>query len=353
MAIRIDENKILKEIETLLERRKKITSLTEYYYSSKDICNLMYIYKELTGKTLRLFIHKNPVLSDYMHKYLGMTETNAYFYFINQEEHTRLAENIVDVFSKSEYIYYGRCDVNKLTEKEFFEIERDFLGSYDDRLLKLFDNSCEKGLIDMRSKNRGTATTFMRMCNNRHYILLPEGYNIEGLVILSHELAHLDSHAVLDVRSKRQLDETSCTYYESYSHYMEQCLFEYLKKNHIYLSDTLIDENNYYAWMKDFFDDLVICKKFRGTEKDYDILDMISEAYQYSYGMLIGVLLHERYLENPVETKKDVDNFLFTQGLLNKTQELEILGLSKEALNDTKVLSKRLKSHNENYRKYN
>lgn len=353
MVLKIDEERILDEIESLLEARERITSLTKYYYSTMDIYNLLYIYKELTGEGLYASMYKNPKFSNYMKKYMGMIDTNKYFYFLNQEEHTKLAKSILDTFEKNNFMYYGRRDLNKLTEKEFFEIERDFLGTYDDRLLKLFDESVKDGLIDMRGKNKGTATTYMRMTSNRHYVLLPDGYNIEGLVILSHELAHLDSHVVLDTRSKRQLNDTMCTYYEAYSHYMEHCLFEYLKKNHIYLRDTAIDENNYYSWMYQFFEELYNVKDFQRNENDNDVLAMIGEGYQYSYGMLLGILLNEKYIENPRETKKDIDNYLFNCGLFNKEDEIEILGFSKEDLENPKVLSKRLQKHDEFYRKYN
>lgn len=347
MELRIDENKILNEIRILLERRDKITSLTEYNYSTLDIYNLMYIYTELTREKLRISMHNNQKLARYMRKYVGVIDTNVYFYFLNQDEHTELSKNVIDIFEKSNFIYYGRRNANKLNEKEFFEIERDFLGTYDDRLLKIFDDAVKRGLIDMRGKNKSTATTFMRMCSNNHYILMPSGYDIEGLVILSHELGHLHSHEVLDVRSKKQLNDTFMTYYESYSHYMEQCLFEYLKNNHIYLQDTAINENNYYSWMQGHFEELNMCKDIRKDEEDIDLLMLISSAYPYSYGMLIGTLLHERYLENAVETKKDIDNFLFSQGLLDKNKELEVLGLNKEDLNNSKILSKRLQKHNE------
>lgn len=67
--------------------------------------------------------------------------------------------------------------------------------------------------------------------------------------------------------------------------------------------------------------------------------------------MLLGVLLHERYINDPICTKKDIDNYLFNQGLVDKDKELEMLGLTRESLKDTKILAKRLKEHNEFHRK--
>lgn len=158
---------------------------------------------------------------------------------------------------------------------------------------------------------------------------------------------------MLDVRSKKQLNNSNITYYESISHYMELCLFEYLKKNHIYLSDTLINENYYYSRMKEYFEMFKTFEQIKSTERDNDVLISISNYYTYSYGILIVTYLHERYLENPIEVKKDIDNYLFYQGLLDKEKELDVIGLSYEELNNAKVLSKRLQNHSENYRKYN
>ena len=351
MVVRIDENRILDEIERLLERRDKITSLTEYYYSYSDLYNLAEVYQMLTNVDLFGYIANNPKLENYMKKYLGPVRTNLHLYFLEQDEHTKLAENVLKVFEESEFISYGRKDVNKISKKEFFKIERDFLGTYDERLLKLFDSRVERGLIDMRGDTPPTA--YPTFCSDYHYVILPEEYNIDNLSSISHELGHLHSNVVLDVRSKKQLSDAMITYQEAYSHYMEMCLFEYLKKNHIYLGDTLIDENNYYSRIMKYFKYLKSFENVEKTERDNDILYNISDYYKYSYGILIGTLLHERYLENEIETKKDIDNFLFTQGLLDKQEELEVLGLSREKLNDTKVLAKRLQRHNENYRKYN
>lgn len=352
MSVRIDEQKVLEEIKKLQRDRKNITSLTGYYYSTLDIYNLMHIYKELTGEGLRISMARNPKYHRYMGKYMGMIDTDAYFYFLNQQEHTILSDSVLNTFEENNFIYYGRKDQMRLSEKEFFEIIKDFFGTYDERLYKLLNHALDRGLIDMRSETRYSATTHMRVTSDNHYILMPNCLNTEGLLMLSHELAHLDSHVVLDVRSKKQLVDTFTTYYESYSHYMEQCLLEYLKQNHILLKDTAVNENNYYSWMRGYFEELNVCQELRSGEEDVDVLMLISSAYQYSYGMLIGTLLHERYKMDSAGTKKDIDNFLFNQGLVDKDTELEQLGLSKEELKSPKVLAKRLQNHNEFYKKH-
>lgn len=352
MAIRIDETKILRDIEKLVKDRERITSLTKYYYSTVDIYNLVRIYKELTGKSLEIKIHNDPKFSRYMQKYMSSIETDVYFYFLNQEEHTKLSNHILKTFEDSNFIDYVRKLQTRFSEKEFFELARDFCGSYDDRLYKLLNTTLERNGIDMRGVNKTNATTNPMVTSNNHYILLPNQFDLEGIVMLVHELGHLWACSVLDVRSKKQSMDASMTFYESYSHYMEQCFIKYLKNNHILLKETSIVENSYYLWLRDYFEELNRCKELKRDEENIEALELISESYQYSYGMLIGVLLHERYINEPIDTKKDIDNYLFNQGLVDKDKGLEMLGLTREGLKDIKILSKRLKEHNEFYRKY-
>lgn len=352
MAIRIDETKILKELEKLTKGMKNVTSLTEYYYSIMDIYNLLYVHKELTGKGLAIKIQKNPKFHDYMKKYMSCLETNVYSYFLNQEEHTILSNHILKTYEDSNFIDCVRKLQTRFTEKEFLELARDFCGSYDDRLYKLLNSTLERNGIDMRGVNKSKATTHPMFTSNNHYILMPNQFDLEGIVMLVHELGHLWAYSVLDVRSKKQTVDANMTFYESYSHYMEQCFMKYLKNNHILLKETSIVENSYYLWLRDFFEELNMCDELKPDEENIDVLDLISEAYQYSYGMLLGVLLHERYINDPVDTKKDIDNYLFNQGLVDKDKGLEMLGLTREDLKDTKILSKRLKEHSEFYRKF-
>lgn len=352
MAIRIDETKILRDLEKLVRDRERITSLTKYYYSTIDIYNLVRIYSELTGKSLDIKIHNNPKFSRYMQKYMSSLETNVYFYFLNQEEHTILSQNVLKTYEDANFVDCVRKLQTRFTEKEFLELARDFCGSYDDRLYKLLNTTLERNGIDMRGVKKSIVTTNPVVTSNNHYILMPNQFDLEGINMLMHELGHLWAYGVLDVRSKKQTIGADMTFYESYSHYMEQCFIGYLKNNHILLKETSILENAYYLWLRKYFEELNRCYELKPDEENIDVLEFISESYQYSYGMLLGVLLHERYINDPVDTKKDIDNYLFNQGLVDKEREFEILGLTRESLKDTKILAKRLKEHSEFYRKY-
>ena len=61
---------------------------------------------------------------------------------------------------------------------------------------------------------------------------------------------------------------------------------------------------------------------------------------------------HEKSLSDKEGTKERLDDFIAYQGLINHDEQLRILGLSKEAIRNTKILSKRLDEHNSNLRKY-
>lgn len=56
-------------------------------------------------------------------------------FILEQGYNKNLSKKIMD-----DFIYCDRRCVNKLTEKEFLEIERDFLWAFDERILKIFDD---------------------------------------------------------------------------------------------------------------------------------------------------------------------------------------------------------------------
>ena len=218
--MRIDEEKILSDIRSLLRCRNNAKSLTEYFYCCVDIYNLAYIYSKLTGVNLEVVGDKIPKFENYMRKYVGTIDTNLYYYFKDQFFHTELSKKVISTFDDSDYIYYGRKNLVRLSEKEFFEIIRDFLGTYNNRLYNLFNESLENGMIDNRSMETDNAETSATFMSDNHMIIMANQYTTEGLVILAHELAHLDSNSILNNRSKKQLFDSSITFYEAYSHYM-------------------------------------------------------------------------------------------------------------------------------------
>lgn len=131
----------------------------------------------------------NNKLANHMGKYIGDINTNLYYYFLNRDKHTELASNVIKAFDESDFMFYNRRVINKLTEKEFLEIQRDFLATHDERMLKLFNSHLERGLIDMRGNN--DAGVHLTFCSNNHYVVLSEGYSISNLLAISHELGRL------------------------------------------------------------------------------------------------------------------------------------------------------------------
>ncbi len=343
MELRIEEEKLLNDLIRVIKDR--YISLTGYKYHIADIAQLSYALRLLIGQDIQVYHYNNNKYMNYMSRTGKYNELLSEF-ILEADYNTNLSNNIIDEMNKN-FIYYGRRCVNKLTEKEFLEIERDFLGTFDERILKIFDDYSKRGLIDMTGTINGNAFTCPLFLTNNHMIILPNEFSIENLSTLSHELGHLFECCLLDVRSKKQLYEKTLSYEEFISHYLEFNLQHYLKENHIYLKDTLITENNIYSRLKDYFDSL------NEVLYDEDDLEDIYEIFSYSYGSYLGLLMHDRFIDNPVETRKDVDNYLFNLGLLNKDELLDKLGLCKDTLMDTKVLSKRINRHSANYKEYN
>lgn len=342
MNLRIEEEKLLNDLIKVINDR--YVSLTDYKYHLSDIAGLSHALGLLMDYDIQTYYFENNKYFNYLSR-RGKCKDLLSKFMLEQEYNTNLSKKITDVMD--DFIYYDRRCVNKLTEKEFLEIERDFLWTFDERILKIFDDYSKRGLIDMSGVISDNALTYPLFLSNDHMIILPNELNIENLSTLSHELGHLFEYCVLDVRSKKQLDREMGSYQEFISHYLEFNLQHYLKENHIYLKDTFISENYLYYRLKDYF------LYLKELKYDKENLEDIDEVITYSYGSYLGLLMHDRFIDNPIETRKDVDNYLFNSGLLNKDELLNKLGLSKEMLMDTKVLSKRINRHNTEYRKYN
>lgn len=343
MELRIEEEKILNDLIRVL--KSGYISLTDYKYHLADITQLSLALGLLIDQDIQGYYYKNNKYMNYMSRASKYNDILSEF-TLEYDYHVNLSNNIIKVMDKN-FIYYDRRCLNKLTEKEFLEIERDFLGTFDERILKIFDDYSKRGLIDMSGAISGNAFTYPLFLNNNHMIILPDELNIFNLSTLSHELGHLFECCLLDVRSKKQLYGKTLSYEEFISHYLEFNLQHYLKENHIYLKDTLITENNIYSRLKDYFSSL------NDILYGEDDLEDIDEIFSYSYGSYLGLLMHDRFIDNPIETRKDVDNYLFNSGLLNKDELLDKLGLSKDTLMDNKVLSKRINRHSAVYKEYN
>lgn len=353
--MRIDDKRILKEIRELEKRQFRIKSVTDYLYTQSDIEMMTLIYKKLTGKNPNFFVSRNPYYSQ-KSKYSIMLRggITLYDYFATQDECTEIADIMLKTYDDTGYIDYWMDDSQRrLSKKDFLEILRDFLSSFDVRLYRQFEDALEQKVIDMDTdKSMDAHETYPNYLNGNHMILVDCKRNISGIGTMVHELGHFYQFNELSRRSKKQLFYFPISFYEMYSIYLEIALLDYLKENHILMRDTLISENEFYTYYYDHMAGLYDCSNFNSDECDEDILQLIENSYIYSFGFLLSLILHERSLDDPKDVRKRIDNFIFSEGLLPKGEQLKVLGITANDLKDEKVLVKRLETHNENMKKY-
>jgi len=353
--MRINEEKLLREIKELQRNQFRTKSLTSYAYNEIEIESIRDIYERIMGKKLDIKTLENPYykVRDKDHL-VGYAQIPAYLYFQNQKECTSLATKVLDTFEEEEFYDALMVDaLRTLKEKEILEILRDFLGTYDERLLKLFNELYDNECIDLANeKTYDMSITRAKFTSDETYIIVGRDLTIYSAESICHELGHARSVKEFHRRCKKQLYCDQVSYFEMYPTFLELTFIDYLKKNRILMRDTTIMENEVFASIYSFFQDLENASNFTVEERDYDIISYIKKAYIYSYGFIIALLLHERYLESPNEIKKLLDNYIFSSGLILPDEQLEMLDITKEDMMDTKILRKRLQKHNEDIKKY-
>lgn len=352
--MRIDETEILNELKELEKRQFRVKSVTDYLELQNDISMLCLVYKKLTGKKPEFHVSKNPYYDDKT-KFSNMLRggITLYDYFVTQKECTEIANRMLNAYYDSSYIDYCMDDSQRiLSNKEFLEILRSFLSNFDTRLYKSFEYARKEKLIDLDTIKdedvRETCPFFYR----DSIILVDCKRNISGLGTIVHELAHFYQFYELSRRSKKQYFYFPLSFYEMYSIYIEIALLDYLKQNHILMRDTLISENEFYAYYYDHMVGLYECSNFSSDESDSDVLNFIENSYIYSYGFLLSLILHERSLNDKDDVRERIDSFIFSEGLLPKGEQLGVLGITLDDIKDDKILAKRLQTHNENMKKY-
>lgn len=353
--MRIDKEELLKEIDELKRKQYRVKSVTDYLYTQLDFITSSQVYESIGGKVKE----KSEIIIPY---YDEKTKNNLflmsfipiYYYFSTQEYCNELSNNALTEFENSSFVDYWMVEsLKRLSEKEFLEILREFLSSFDMRLFNTFENALNNKIIDLDTKKgENQNETYAKFLNNKHYVLLDIKRDVFGLSVLSHELAHLYTFNELSRRSKKQLLYNGVSFNEMYSTFLEFSFVDFLKKNHILMRDAVIAENELFAQYGQMMCSLKDCSNFDQSESDWDILQYIKKSYIYSYGYAIALLLHDRYLEDPKDVMKRLDNFIFSQGLLPIDEQLDVLGLTNEDLIDTKVLGKRLQKHNQDMKKY-
>lgn len=352
--MRINIDKLRDEIYKVANDLYRAKSFTDYKSKVISFLSLYQTYIDLTGTPLDLSVLDNKFYVPYLKQKPGHLKETTATYFDNQSMHTELANVILITFQLNDFLDLNReLSETIIPKKKQLDIVRGFLSDFDIRLYNHFNHMLESGLIDDSGDKLDTNTTYFVCALDKSYSVVDNCKRIDELSTLMHEVAHSYVQSDSLIRSRKQALEFHKSFYELYSMYTEYSFHNYLKKNHIYIRDALLTENAHYSALRAYSSTLNKCGQIgKDTFIDTDDLSFIVDAYEYTYALYLGLLLHEKSLSDKEGITERIDDFIAYQGLLDYDKQLEILGFTRDNIKDGKILSKRLKEHNNNLRKY-
>lgn len=350
----IKEETIINDIKEIERELYRVKSFSDFSLKVSTLLTLADIYNALTNDRIEIHIPNNKFYLTKLNNSKGYIEYILDEYFNNRKEHNRLAGKILGTFHRSNFNSFELEEgTNKVSNKVIMELIDAFLIDFNPNMRKEFNYMLMNGLIDTSLKEQLTNITFFNFYASKPYILVDKLETIFDIDILMHELGHAYSLKMVENKSKEQSLSFTKQYYEMFSLYIELCFQEFLKKNHVFTKDALVIENSFYTYMYAYFKGIKECKDF---EDDYSLntvdMETIKDAFIYSYGHYLAMLLHEKRTINKEGTEDVLNDFLSYQGLLSYDEQLKLFDLDRDKLNDMKVLKKRLQIHNEEISKH-
>lgn len=342
----IDVIKLEGKIEDLISKVLSAKSVTEYRYIVSTLRTLNDLYKELCGNYYKVDTRGNQFYNKYIEndsKKIINTRINTCF--LDNEYNSFLAFKLLKIYYNSEFLDY-MISINEehLKINYFLDIIYSFANSYDNKFYNILKEMINDKKIAVRKSGRDS--TFNLIYDRDSYILMSMPYTIDSAGALIHEIGHVYCNRMLSDRSKSQMYNDEKSFYEFYSEYVELLFYDYIRKNNIKYRDSLFSENAFLASLEYFLVDLYDSYEFKNLNLNNDTLDVISEAYVYSYGMVLAIEMVDRYYEDKKDITTRCNNFLYMQGLQNSYEELNTLGISKDELIKGNALKKRIERHN-------
>lgn len=352
--MRINEETIIKDIKEIERELYRVKSYSDFCVKVSTLLTLSDTYNALTNDKIEIHIPNNIYYLTKLNNSRGYIEYILDEYFNNRKEHNRLAGKVLGTFHRSNFNSLELEEgTSIISNKVIMELIDAFLIDLNPNMRKEFNYLLMNGLIDDTFKEQGTNITFFNFFKSKPYILVDKLENIFDIDVLMHELGHAYSLKMVENKSYNQSLWFTKQYYEMYSIYVELCFQEFLKKNHVFTKDALVIENSFYTYMYTYFKDI---KESNDIKDDYTLntysMETIKDAFIYSYGHYLAMLLHEKRMNDKEGTEDRLNDFLSYQGLLSYDEQLKLFDLDRDKLNDMKVLKKRLKTHNEDISKH-
>lgn len=334
---------IFKDIYSVINKIKKCKSKSTY----SILVNELYTLYNLCDN---LDINDYPKLSDYSIKSIEFKSTNdnfAYEILKNVDYHLEFAETN-QVLDDLKYRNLSSYAIRNFFDSyKNLDVIYDFLSQYDEKLLKLFKEMIFEGRIiisDIKEENNGHVhTPAYSVCsygNFKPYIIVEQENCVADLVHLVHELAHVREYINSDnISNKIQVQKEHNCLEEVHSYFLQNLFVLYLKKIKYKKEDIetikLGYDYTFYQYIEQLWQTLL-------DIEDKQILNAdIIEYLNYTYGIAIGYHFIDRYLADPITTKKEIDNFIAINGQYDMMNMLEKFNL-KDELIDSKILKKYL-----------
>ena len=343
----IDIIKLEDKIEDLLSKVPSAKSVTEYKYLVISLRTLNALYNDLTGNYYKVSILGNHFYNKYIDgesKKLINTRINTCF--SNGAFNSKLAYRLLKIYYNTDFLdYMALCCEEELRLKEFIDIIYSFASSYDEKFYKIAHEMITDEKVSIKNDSR--CSTLNSIYDGDNYILISGPCKIEAAGSLIHELGHVYCHKMLDNRSKSQLYNDELSFYEFYSEFVEMLFYDYVRENNIKRMDDLFSENAMIATLEYYLVDLYDAYLLKDNlSDDEDTLDIVSDAYEYSYGIVLATYMANRYYEDREDVRTRCNEFMYMQGLNDSTKELNTLGITKDELLSGHALEKRLVRHN-------
>ena len=342
----IDIIKLENKIEDLLSKVPSAKSVTEYKYLVASLENLNDLYNDLTGSYYKVSTLGNRFYNKYIDGESKKTfNTTINTCFSDSAFNSKLAYRLLKIYYNTDFLdYMALCCEEELRLKDFIDIIYSFASSYDEKFYKIAHEMITDEKISIKSNCENY--TLNSIYDGDNYILISGPCKIEAAGSLIHELGHVYCHRMLDNRSKSQLYNDDKSFYEFYSEFVEMLFYDYVRENNIKRRDALFSENAMLASLEYCLVDLYDAYELRNLSINEDTLDIVSDAYEYSYGIVLATYMANRYYEDKEDVRTRCNEFMYMQGLNDSTKELNTLGITKDELLSGHALEKRLVRHN-------
>lgn len=339
----IDIIKLEDKIEDLLSKVPSAKSVTEYKYLVLSLRTLNDLHNDLTGNYYKVSTLGNRFCNKYIDSESNNTTINKCF--SDSAFNSKLAYRLLKIYYNTDFLnYMALCCEEELRLKDFIDIVYSFASSYDEKFYKIAHEMITDEKISIKSNCENY--TLNSIYDGDNYILISGPCKIEAAGSLIHELGHVYCHRILDNRSKSQLYNDNKSFYEFYSEFVEMLFYDYVRENNIKRRDALFSENAMLAALEYYLVDLYDAYELRNLSINEDTLDIVSDAYEYSYGIVLATYMADRYYEDKKDVITRCNDFLYMQGLQNSYEELNTLGITKDELLTGHALEKRLVRHN-------